>query len=78
MLCMVDARDAGVGNACDVIITALEAELQKAREMAALFEGDGHRRAARRAIRRFCAGLVETSVELSREFVSLTPSTHTD
>jgi hypothetical protein len=69
-----------VENACDLIIAALASELQKARAMSARVGGDGHDRRAcpRLAIRHFCAALVETSVELSRQCRDLTSTALTE
>jgi hypothetical protein len=69
---MADADHKDVEHACDLIIAALDSELQKARAMSARVGGDGRGAAPGLALRHFCAGLVETSIELSRRFGDLT------
>ena len=62
-------------RACSLLIARLEEELAKARALRDDFEVGRLAPSALLPLRHFCAGLVETSVELARQVAELTADT---
>ena len=76
---MMDLTSMGMNDgvkACQIVIEALESELRKARTISHQYESGSMPSSTVLPLRHFCAGLVETAIELARHIGELPTSLH--